>query len=110
MSNALHRLAADLVAIDSRSQVSNIAVAERIEAALAGFEIERLDYLDENLVPKRALVAHRGGQGGLALSGHMDTVPDTGWSAGLRPGALASWSNVPGQRRAFQFPLDPFTL
>jgi len=30
-------------------------------------------------VPKRALVAHRGGPGGLALSGHMDTVPDTGW-------------------------------
>jgi acetylornithine deacetylase/succinyl-diaminopimelate desuccinylase-like protein len=25
------------------------------------------------------LVAHRGNGGGLALSGHMDTVPDTGW-------------------------------
>ncbi len=88
MSNALHRLAADLVAIDSRSQVSNIAVAERIEAALAGFEIERLDYLDENRVAKRALVAHRGGQGGLALSGHMDTVPDTGWSENPWSGRL----------------------
>ena len=31
-------------------------------------------------VAKRALVAHRGGtRGGLALSGHMDTVPETGW-------------------------------
>ena len=29
---------------------------------------------------KRALVAHRGGTGGLAFSGHMDTVPDTGWT------------------------------
>ena len=30
-------------------------------------------------VEKRALVAHRGPKGGYALSGHMDTVPDTGW-------------------------------
>lgn len=72
-------LARDLVALDSRSFVSNLAVAERIEAALAGFEIERLDYTDPAGVAKRVLVAHRGGPGGLALSGHMDTVPDTGW-------------------------------
>jgi acetylornithine deacetylase/succinyl-diaminopimelate desuccinylase-like protein len=25
------------------------------------------------------IVAHRGGPGGIAFSGHMDTVPDTGW-------------------------------
>jgi acetylornithine deacetylase/succinyl-diaminopimelate desuccinylase-like protein len=72
-------LARDLVAIDSRSFVSNLAVAERVEAELAGFEVERLDYADAAGVAKRALVAHRGGGGGLALSGHMDTVPDTGW-------------------------------
>ncbi len=88
MPDTLHRLAADLVAIDSRSQVSNIAVAERIEAALAGFEIERLDYIDEKRVPKRALVAHRGGGGGLAFSGHMDTVPDTGWTENPWSGRL----------------------
>ncbi len=80
MPSELFSLAADLVTIDSRSFVSNIGVADRIEQALGGFEIERLDYLDDNLVPKRALVAHRGGTGGLAFSGHMDTVPDTGWS------------------------------
>jgi acetylornithine deacetylase len=73
------RLAAELVALDSRSSLSNLAVAERIEAALAGFEVERLDYTDANGVAKRCLVAHRGPPGGLALSGHMDTVPDTGW-------------------------------
>jgi len=73
------RLAAELVAIDSRSFLSNLAIAERIEAELAGFEIERLDYTDTNGVAKRALVAHRGPKGGYALSGHMDTVPDTGW-------------------------------
>jgi acetylornithine deacetylase len=76
---ALLRLASDLVAIDSRSTLSNLPIADRIEAELAGFEIERLDYLDEAGVAKRALVAHRGPRGGYALSGHMDTVPDTGW-------------------------------
>ena len=75
----LAALARDLVAIDSRSFISNLAIAERIEAALPGFEIERLDYADSEGVPKRALVAHRGPDGGLALSGHMDTVPETGW-------------------------------
>lgn len=75
----LARLAADLVAIDSRSFLSNLPIAERIEAELAGFEIERLDYTDANGVAKRALVAHRGPKGGYALSGHMDTIPDTGW-------------------------------
>lgn len=79
---AVARLAADLVRLDSRSSRPNLAVADRLEADLAGggFEVERLDYADAAGVPKRCLVAHRGGPGGLALSGHMDTVPDTGWT------------------------------
>ena len=73
-------LARDLVQIDSRSFVSNLAIADVIEAALSGFEIERLDFVDPAGTAKRALVAHRGGaSGGIAFSGHMDTVPDTGW-------------------------------
>ena len=72
-------LARDLVSIDSRSFVSNLKLADRVEAALAGFDIERIDYTDAAGVAKRALVAHRGPSGGIALSGHMDTVPDTGW-------------------------------
>jgi acetylornithine deacetylase len=80
MENDLVRLAVDLVRIDSRSPLSNIPVADRIEAELEGFEIERLDYTDAGGVAKRCLVAHRGGPGGLALSGHMDTVPNTGWT------------------------------
>jgi acetylornithine deacetylase len=75
------RLAADLVAIDSRSSVSNLAVAERVERELAGFEVERLDYTDAAGVAKRAIVAHRGPRGGYALSGHLDTVPATGWES-----------------------------
>jgi acetylornithine deacetylase len=77
--SAVARLARELVAMDSRSFVSNIPVARRIEAELHGFEVERVDYKDRNGVEKRALVAHRGPAGGLALSGHMDTVPETGW-------------------------------
>ena len=80
MPSPVARLAADLVAIDSRSAVSNLAIAERIEAELAGFAVERLDYTDPRGVAKRALVAHRGPPGGYALSGHMDTVPETGWT------------------------------
>lgn len=72
-------LAQDLVRIDSRSFVSNKTIADRIARELAGFEMERLDYADSNGVAKCVLVARRG-EGGLAFSGHMDTVPDTGWT------------------------------
>jgi acetylornithine deacetylase len=81
LSDPVLRLAADLIALDSRSFVSNVAVADRIEQELAGFEIERMDYEDAAGVAKRALVAHRGPRGGYALSGHMDTVPATGWES-----------------------------
>jgi acetylornithine deacetylase len=77
--SAVLTLARELIAIDSRSFISNIPIAARIEAELRGFEVERVDYKDRNGVDKRALVAHRGPPGGLAFSGHMDTVPDTGW-------------------------------
>jgi acetylornithine deacetylase len=73
------RLAADLVALDSRSSLSNLPLADRIEQELRGFEVVRVDYADPAGTPKRALIAHRGPPGGYALSGHMDTVPDTGW-------------------------------
>jgi acetylornithine deacetylase/succinyl-diaminopimelate desuccinylase-like protein len=74
------RLAADLVRIDSRSFLSNNPLADRIVAELEGFEVERLDFTDPKGVAKCVLVAHRGPPGGIALSGHMDTVPDTGWT------------------------------
>lgn len=89
MENDLVRLAVDLVRIDSRSTLSNVPVADRIEAELDGFEVERLDYTDAAGVAKRCLVAHRGGPGGLALSGHMDTVPDTGWTEDPWSGRVA---------------------
>lgn len=74
-------LARELVALDSRSSVSNLAVADRIEAELSGFAVERLDFIDPAGVAKRALVAHRGPmRPGVAFSAHMDTVPGTGWT------------------------------
>ncbi len=79
LPRAVTELAADLVRLDSRSFVSNRPVADRLVAALAGFEVERLDYSDPAGTPKTCLVAHRGPAGGIAFSGHMDTVPDTGW-------------------------------
>jgi acetylornithine deacetylase/succinyl-diaminopimelate desuccinylase-like protein len=79
VAHLVTQLTRDLVAIDSRTFVSNVAVAERVERELSDFEVERVDFVDENRVAKRALVAHRGPKGGLALSGHMDTVPETGW-------------------------------
>jgi acetylornithine deacetylase len=74
------RLARDLIAMDSRSQVSNLPVAERVQRELAGFDVEAIDYTDAQGVPKRNLVARRGpDRPAIALSGHLDTVPDTGW-------------------------------
>ena len=87
-AGAAARLASDLVAIDSRSFLCNHAIAERVESELSGFELERIDYEDQRGVAKRALVAHRGPSGGLALSGHMDTVPDTGWQSDPWSGAI----------------------
>ena len=58
--SAVTALARDLVAIDSRSFVSNLAVAGRVETELHGFEVERIDYRDRDGIEKRALVAHRG--------------------------------------------------
>jgi acetylornithine deacetylase/succinyl-diaminopimelate desuccinylase-like protein len=79
-TESVARLAADLVRIDSRSFVSNNPLADRIMAELEGFEVERLDFNDPRGVAKCVLVAHRGPAGGVALSGHMDTVPATGWA------------------------------
>jgi len=75
---AVATLAQDLVRLDSRSALSNHAIADRIVRELDGFEIERLEFTDPAGVSKCALAAARG-TAGLALSGHMDTVPDTGW-------------------------------
>ncbi len=72
-------LARDLVRIDSRSSISNLPLADRLEAELGEFQLERLDYKDASGINKCVLIAARG-SGGLAFCGHMDTVPNTGWT------------------------------
>ena len=63
-------LAQDLVRIDSRSSISNLPLAQRLERELSSFELERLPYTDDNGIDKMALVATRG-HGGLALAVHQ---------------------------------------
>ena len=76
-------LTRDLVAIPSVSDASNAPVSEAIQRFLvqAGFEVERLSYLDHG-IEKVSLVARKGsGKGGFGMFSHSDTVPgDVGWS------------------------------
>jgi acetylornithine deacetylase/succinyl-diaminopimelate desuccinylase-like protein len=72
----LTSIAREIVSLDSASCVSNLPTADQIESALAGFDTERLDDTDSARVVRCALAAHRGNGSGLALSGHMDRVPD----------------------------------
>lgn len=81
-----------LVAIDSTSSRSNVAVVDLLEELVRplGFETRRLDWRDPAGVPKTNLIARRGpdAPGGLALVGHTDCVPfDPEWTEALA-GAL----------------------
>ncbi|NJN84673.1 MAG: M20/M25/M40 family metallo-hydrolase [Caldilineaceae bacterium] len=75
-------LTQELIAIESPSQRSNAEIAEELVGFLirAGFDVERLEYLDHG-ESKVSLVAKKGdGDGGLCLFSHSDTVPgDEGW-------------------------------
>jgi acetylornithine deacetylase len=72
------QLTQDIVAIKSESQVSNAQVSDFLQETLerCGFEVERLEYLDDNGERKVSLVAKKGGgSGGLGFFSHSDTVP-----------------------------------
>lgn len=76
-------LAQQLIQFDTRSTVSNVPIMEYLEHhVLEGFRCERIDYVDRNSIAKRSLVAIRKGLSArcLAFSGHVDTVPATGWT------------------------------
>jgi acetylornithine deacetylase len=74
------KLTRELVEIDSRSAVSSRPICERLEHALVGWELEPVDYVDADGVEKRNLIARRGRGAGVAFAGHIDTVPDSGWT------------------------------
>ena len=77
-------LTKELVAIESVSQNSNLAAADKLEAVLrdAGFAVERLEYTDANGVRKANVIGRKGeGTGGIAFLSHLDTVPGTAWTS-----------------------------
>jgi len=76
-------LTKDLISYNSASAISNIEIADFLTEKLTELncDIERVEYKDENNVRKINLVAKKG-QGssdGIALLGHLDTVPAEGW-------------------------------
>ncbi|MDP6451650.1 MAG: M20/M25/M40 family metallo-hydrolase, partial [Lentisphaeria bacterium] len=71
-----------LVAFESPSYLSNREVTAYADDALQGigFATERLDYEDEDGVPKACVVGRKGsGAGGVAYFGHTDVVPADDW-------------------------------
>lgn len=76
-------LTADLVAIRSESELTNLAAVDRADSLLgeAGFCVERLSYVDARGVEKFNLLAKKGnGPGGIGFFSHIDTVPGgDGW-------------------------------
>jgi len=74
--------ARELVAFDSISLKSNVAVTDCVQQMLTklGFETERLEYNDKAGVRKASVVGKRGhGTGGMAYFGHTDVVPADDW-------------------------------
>ncbi len=72
------QLTRDIVAINSVSQRSNKEVSDLLEDTLKDceFEVERLEYVDDNGEQKVSLVGKKGkGSNGFGLFSHSDTVP-----------------------------------
>jgi acetylornithine deacetylase len=79
MSDAL-TLARQMIAVDSRSSVSNLPLLELMQSRLTEWDVERIDYVDDDGVPKANLVArHPSSISTLAFAGHLDTVSAAGW-------------------------------
>ena len=77
------QLTKDLVAINSVSRHSNSEISDYLERTFkqCSFEVERLEYLDENDELKVSLVAKKGeGSDGFGLFSHSDTVPGNEWA------------------------------
>jgi acetylornithine deacetylase len=80
-NHAVVRLLERLIAVDSRSGVSSLPVFDMAAEQLPGWELELIDYADAAQTPKRNLVARcAGSRSRVAFAGHLDTVPDTGWT------------------------------
>lgn len=74
--------AKDLIAFESTSRLSNVAVSDYVETTLKrlGFETERIEHNDAAGVRKVSIVGKKGpGRGGLSYFGHTDVVPADPW-------------------------------
>ena len=94
LPSASRDLLADLIAFDTTSRLSNLALIEHVRAYLAGLGVES-ELLFNHDRSKANLYARIGpsGPGGVMLSGHSDVVPADGqpWTlAALPPTARAS--------------------
>jgi acetylornithine deacetylase len=70
-----------LIAVDSRSPISSCAVFDLVATELPDWQLEYIDYVDANGIQKRNLVARSSTSSSkVAFAGHLDTVPDTGWT------------------------------
>src|SRR6185436_19214519 len=73
-----------LVAFDSVSRKSNVAVSDCVQEILSGlgFETERIEFDDAKGVRKACIVGRKGPRpktGGLSYFGHTDVVPADPW-------------------------------
>src|ERR1700738_1070790 len=73
-------LLCEMIAIDSRSSVSNIPLANLMQSQLDHWEIERIDYVDRQGIAKTNIVAaDPESTSPPPLAGPLDTVSATGW-------------------------------
>jgi acetylornithine deacetylase len=71
----------ELISVDSRSMQPSAAVFDLAANRLEGWDLEFIDYQDAKGISKRNLVArHPRSSSRVAFAGHLDTVPDTGWT------------------------------
>jgi acetylornithine deacetylase len=79
-----------MIAIDSRSSVSNVPLANFMQSQLEHWEIERIDYVDREGIAKTNIVAaDRDSRSPIAFAGHLDTVSAAGWDTDPFGAAIA---------------------
>jgi acetylornithine deacetylase/succinyl-diaminopimelate desuccinylase-like protein len=83
-------LLCEMIAIDSRSSVSNVPLANFMQSQLDHWEIERIDYVDAQGIAKTNIVAADPESASpLAFAGHLDTVSPAGWNTDPFRAAIA---------------------
>ena len=90
LKSAVVDLLCGMIAIDSRSSVSNVPLANFMQSQLEHWEIERIDYVDAEGIAKTNIVAADPESASpLAFAGHLDTVSAAGWDTDPFRAAIA---------------------